>query len=100
MCWLIDERDYPTLFGTTKVTWAPIDVRFLPLTGEINPALIARVDGLVDPDLVGQPGRPGPLWDLGVGVGRHWFSLRPHLHGGHRWHGSGGPLSPSTHLFQ
>jgi hypothetical protein len=24
---VIDERDYPTLFGTTEVTWAPIDVR-------------------------------------------------------------------------
>jgi len=40
---VIDKRDYPTLFGTTEVTWAPIDVRFLLLTGEIDPALVARI---------------------------------------------------------
>src|SRR6266511_911325 len=39
---VIDKRDYPTLFGTTEVTWAPIDVRFLLLTGETVPAALER----------------------------------------------------------
>jgi len=40
---VIDRRDYPTLFGTTEVSWGPIDVRFSLLTGEIEPALVARI---------------------------------------------------------
>jgi len=40
---VINEQDYPTLFGTTEVAWAPIDVHFLLLTGEIDPTLVARV---------------------------------------------------------
>jgi 8-oxo-dGTP diphosphatase len=40
---VIDQRDYPTLFGRTEVTWAPIDARFSLLTGEIDIALPARV---------------------------------------------------------
>ncbi len=40
---MIDKRDYPTLFGTTEVDWAPIDVRFSLLNGEVDPTLVARV---------------------------------------------------------
>lgn len=39
---MINEQDYPTLFGTTTVTWAPIDVCFSLVSGEIDPTLIAR----------------------------------------------------------
>jgi 8-oxo-dGTP diphosphatase len=37
------ERDYPVLFGTTRVTWAPIDVQFKLLAREVDDRLVARV---------------------------------------------------------
>lgn len=40
---MVEERDYPVLFGTTQATWAPIDLRFILLTGEVDPGRIARV---------------------------------------------------------
>jgi 8-oxo-dGTP diphosphatase len=40
---VIDEGDYPTLFGTTKVAGAPIDVRFSLLTDDLDPSMVARV---------------------------------------------------------
>jgi 8-oxo-dGTP diphosphatase len=40
---MVEERDYPALFGTTQATWAPIDLRFILLTGEVDPGRIARV---------------------------------------------------------
>jgi 8-oxo-dGTP diphosphatase len=38
-----DEVDYPVLFGTTQATWAPIDLHFELLPGELDPDRIARV---------------------------------------------------------
>ena len=40
---VIDERDYPTLFGTTQVGGLPIDVRFSLLSDELDPSMVARV---------------------------------------------------------
>jgi 8-oxo-dGTP diphosphatase len=40
---MMDEADYPILFATTQATWAPIDLRFELLTGEVDPDRIARV---------------------------------------------------------
>jgi 8-oxo-dGTP pyrophosphatase MutT (NUDIX family) len=40
---VIDERDYPALFGTTEVAGLPIDVRFSLLTGELDASMVARV---------------------------------------------------------
>jgi hypothetical protein len=40
---VVDELDYPILFGTTQATWAPIDLRFELLTGEVDPGHVARV---------------------------------------------------------
>jgi 8-oxo-dGTP diphosphatase len=40
---MVDEAAYPVLFGTTQATWAPIDLRFELLTGEVDPGRIARV---------------------------------------------------------
>ena len=40
---MIDQSAYPVLFGTTQASWAPIDLRFELLTGEADPARIARV---------------------------------------------------------
>jgi hypothetical protein len=40
---MVEEADYPVLFGTTQATWAPIDLRFQLLTGEVDPRRIARV---------------------------------------------------------
>jgi len=40
---MADEVDYPVLFGTTEATWAPIDLRFELLTGEVDPDRVARV---------------------------------------------------------
>jgi 8-oxo-dGTP diphosphatase len=37
------ERDYPVLFGTTRADWAPIDLRFVLLTGAVDERLVARV---------------------------------------------------------
>ena len=33
---MVDGLDYPVLFGTTQATWAPIDLRFELLTGEVD----------------------------------------------------------------
>jgi ADP-ribose pyrophosphatase YjhB (NUDIX family) len=40
---VVDELDYPVLFSTTQATWAPIDLRFELLTGEVDPGRVARV---------------------------------------------------------
>jgi 8-oxo-dGTP diphosphatase len=40
---MVDEFDYPVLFGTTQATWAPIDMRFQLLTGAFDPGRLARV---------------------------------------------------------
>lgn len=40
---MVDEAAYPVLFGAAQATWAPIDLRFELLTGEVDPARIARV---------------------------------------------------------
>jgi 8-oxo-dGTP pyrophosphatase MutT (NUDIX family) len=41
---VVDELDYPVLFGTTQATWAPIDLRFeLLLTGKVDLKRVARV---------------------------------------------------------
>ena len=40
---MVDELDYPVLFGTTQATWAPIDLRFELLTGEVDLDRVARV---------------------------------------------------------
>jgi hypothetical protein len=40
---VVDELDYPVLFGTTQATWAPIDLRFELLTGEVDLDRVARV---------------------------------------------------------
>jgi 8-oxo-dGTP pyrophosphatase MutT (NUDIX family) len=40
---MVDHAAYPVLFGTTQASWAPIDLRFKVLTGEADPARIARV---------------------------------------------------------
>jgi 8-oxo-dGTP pyrophosphatase MutT (NUDIX family) len=40
---VVDELDYPILFGTTQATWAPIDLSFELLTGEVDPGHVARV---------------------------------------------------------
>jgi 8-oxo-dGTP diphosphatase len=40
---VVDELDYPVLFGTTQATWAPIDLRFEFLTGKVDLARVARV---------------------------------------------------------
>jgi hypothetical protein len=40
---MVDEFDYPVLFGTTQATWAPIDMRFQLLTGAVDPGRLARV---------------------------------------------------------
>jgi 8-oxo-dGTP diphosphatase len=40
---MVDEAAYPVLFGTTQASWAPIDLRFELLTGQVDPARIARV---------------------------------------------------------
>jgi hypothetical protein len=40
---MVDQSEYPVLFGTTQASWAPIDLRFELLTGEPDPARIARV---------------------------------------------------------
>jgi 8-oxo-dGTP diphosphatase len=40
---MVDEAAFPVLFGTTQATWAPIDLRFQFLTGEVDPDRVARV---------------------------------------------------------
>jgi 8-oxo-dGTP diphosphatase len=40
---MVDGLDYPVLFGTTQATWAPIDLRFELLTGEVDLDRVARV---------------------------------------------------------
>jgi hypothetical protein len=40
---MVDEAAFPVLFGTTQATWAPIDLRFELLTGEVDPDRVARV---------------------------------------------------------
>ena len=40
---VVDERDYPVLFGTTELPWGPMDVRFSLLSGEVDERLLARV---------------------------------------------------------
>jgi 8-oxo-dGTP diphosphatase len=42
---MVEEVDYPVLFGTTQATWAPIDLRFELLTEEreVDQGDIARV---------------------------------------------------------
>jgi hypothetical protein len=40
---MVDEALIPSLFGTTQASWAPIDMRFELLTGEVDPRRIARV---------------------------------------------------------
>ena len=40
---MVDELDYPVLFGTTQATWAPIDLRLELLTGEVDLDRVARV---------------------------------------------------------
>jgi 8-oxo-dGTP diphosphatase len=40
---MVDEAEYPVLFGTTQATWGPIDLRFQLLTGEVEPDRVARV---------------------------------------------------------
>jgi 8-oxo-dGTP diphosphatase len=40
---MVPEAAYPVLFGTTQATWAPIDLRFELLTGEVGPDRVARV---------------------------------------------------------
>jgi 8-oxo-dGTP diphosphatase len=40
---MVDELDYPVLFGTTQATWAPIDLHFQLLTGEVDSDRLARV---------------------------------------------------------
>jgi len=40
---MVDEAAFPVLFGTTQATWAPIDLRFKLLTGEVDPDRVARV---------------------------------------------------------
>ena len=40
---MFDGRDYPVLFGTTQATWAPIDLRFELLTGEVDSDRVAHV---------------------------------------------------------
>jgi len=40
---MVDEVDYPVLYGTTQATWGPIDLHFELLTGEVDPDRIARV---------------------------------------------------------
>jgi len=40
---MVDEFDYPVLFGTTQATWAPIDMRFQLLAGAVDPGRLARV---------------------------------------------------------
>jgi hypothetical protein len=34
---MVEVADYPALFGTTRASWAPIDLRFELLTGEVDP---------------------------------------------------------------
>jgi 8-oxo-dGTP diphosphatase len=40
---MLDARAYPTLVGTTRAHWAPIDLRFMLLTGPVDERLVARV---------------------------------------------------------
>jgi 8-oxo-dGTP diphosphatase len=40
---MVEEVDYPVLFGTTQATWAPIDLRFQLQAGEVDLGRIARV---------------------------------------------------------
>jgi 8-oxo-dGTP pyrophosphatase MutT (NUDIX family) len=40
---MFDQVAYPVLFGTTQASWAPIDLRFELVTGEVDPGRIARV---------------------------------------------------------
>jgi 8-oxo-dGTP diphosphatase len=40
---MVEEADYPVLFGTTQAGWAPIDLRFQFVTGEVDPRRVARV---------------------------------------------------------
>jgi 8-oxo-dGTP diphosphatase len=40
---VVDELDYPVLFGTTQATWAPINLRFELLTGKVDVERAARV---------------------------------------------------------
>jgi 8-oxo-dGTP diphosphatase len=40
---MVDQAAYPVLFGTTRASWAPIDVRFELLTGQADPHRVARV---------------------------------------------------------
>jgi 8-oxo-dGTP diphosphatase len=40
---VVDELDYPVLFGTTQATWAPIDLRFELLTSKVHLERVARV---------------------------------------------------------
>jgi 8-oxo-dGTP pyrophosphatase MutT (NUDIX family) len=40
---VLDGLDHPVLFGTTQATWAPIDLRFELLGGEVDLDRVARV---------------------------------------------------------
>jgi 8-oxo-dGTP diphosphatase len=40
---MFGQAAYPVLFGTTQASWAPIDLRFELVTGEVDPGRIARV---------------------------------------------------------
>jgi 8-oxo-dGTP diphosphatase len=40
---MLDARAYPVLAGTTRADWAPIDLRFMLLTGPVDERLVARV---------------------------------------------------------
>jgi 8-oxo-dGTP diphosphatase len=39
---MVERLDYPALFGTTRATWAPIDLRFELLTGAVDHSRLAR----------------------------------------------------------
>jgi 8-oxo-dGTP pyrophosphatase MutT (NUDIX family) len=40
---MLDPRAYPTLAGTTRAHWAPVDLRFMLLAGAVDERLVARV---------------------------------------------------------
>jgi hypothetical protein len=40
---VVDGPGYPVLFGTTRATWVPIDLRLELLTGETDLDRLARV---------------------------------------------------------
>jgi 8-oxo-dGTP diphosphatase len=40
---MVDQAEYPVLFGTTQATWGPIDLRFQLFTGQVDLDRVARV---------------------------------------------------------